>query len=92
MVREAGADKHRRPEFGKLLADECAAYLGLRFPGSVFDVVIGGTSPLGHRSYSVVLRTPRADSATLCAAAEAFAYGFRAGWAQRGQRPDLDDL
>ena len=81
-----------RPEFGKLLADECAAYLGVRFPGSAFDVVIGGTSPLSHRSYSVVLRSPSSEPATMRAAAEAFAYGFRVGWAQRGQRPHLTDL
>lgn len=81
-----------RPEFGKLLADACAAYLGLRFPGHAFEVLIGGTSPLGHQSYSVVLRGLASEPAAMQAAAEAFPFGLRAGGVQRGQRPDRDDL
>ena len=82
-----------RPEAGRLLAQECADYLSIRFPGLSFESDIGGGSPLGHRSYCVVLRSPASDEATLLiqAAAEAFAYGFRAGWAQREQRPELTE-
>jgi hypothetical protein len=89
VVYSTGLGLH--PEFGRLLADECAAYLGLRFPSHLFDVELCGTSPLGHRSYCVLLRSPATDEASILiqAAAEAFAYGFRTGWTQREQRPDL---
>lgn len=83
-----------RPEFGRLLADQCAAYLALRFPGLAFDVTLGGTSPLGHRSYCVLLCSDQDEEAAALtqAAAEAFAYGFRTGWAQRARNPELNEI